>query len=165
MSYRACPWSILIYGVQPGLPEDFDSSMRKVDFVKLSERHEGSRDAGAQMFCALLRSAGVEARLVCSLQALPFATVPHTPTAGKIKQTVVYAGTDSDDQIETGDEGILSSASRPASVNGDATVLATPNESNASITARLVQPQVLIWGKARQCQVGHSIHNSFSTQC
>ena len=101
--------------------------MRKVDFVKLSERHEGSRDAGAQMFCALLRSAGVEARLVCSLQALPFATVPHTPTAGKIKQTVVYAGTDSDDQIETGDEGILSSASRPASVNGDATVLATPN--------------------------------------
>ncbi len=101
--------------------------MRKVDFAKLSERREGSRDAGAQMFCTLLRSAGVEARLVCSLQAFPFTTVPQASTAGKTKQTVVYGGTDSDNQTETGDEDIPSSASRPASVNGDATALAGPN--------------------------------------
>lgn len=33
---------------------------------------EGSRDVGAQLFCAMLRSAGVDARLVCSLLPLPF---------------------------------------------------------------------------------------------
>lgn len=33
---------------------------------------QGSRDFGAQLFCALLRSVGVEARLVCSLQPLSF---------------------------------------------------------------------------------------------
>lgn len=33
---------------------------------------QGSRDFGAQLFCALLRSAAVETRLVCSLQPLPF---------------------------------------------------------------------------------------------
>ena len=33
---------------------------------------KGSRDLGAQLYCTLLRSAGVEARLVCSLQVLSF---------------------------------------------------------------------------------------------
>ncbi|KAK2736655.1 hypothetical protein FQN57_000592 [Myotisia sp. PD_48] len=44
----------------------------KSDFQKQSESLQGSRDFGAQLFCALLRGAGVDTRLVCSLQPLPF---------------------------------------------------------------------------------------------
>lgn len=44
---------------------------------------QGSRDLGAQLFCALLRGAGVETRLVCSLQPLPFGGA----TKGEIPQT------------------------------------------------------------------------------
>lgn len=44
----------------------------------------GSRDVGAQLFCALLRAAGVETRLVCSLQPLSFAT--GGPTLPKARQ-------------------------------------------------------------------------------
>ncbi|RAK76485.1 putative DNA repair protein Rad4 [Aspergillus fijiensis CBS 313.89] len=42
------------------------------DFRQQAKTLQGSRDFGAQLFCALLRSAAVEARLVCSLQPLPF---------------------------------------------------------------------------------------------
>jgi xeroderma pigmentosum group C-complementing protein len=38
----------------------------------LAERREGSRDVGAQLFTALLRALGIEARLVASLQPLGF---------------------------------------------------------------------------------------------
>lgn len=44
----------------------------------------GSRDVGAQLFCALLRAAGVETRLVCSLQPLSFVT--GGPTLPKPRQ-------------------------------------------------------------------------------
>lgn len=44
----------------------------------------GSRDVGAQLFCALLRTAGVETRLVCSLQPLSFVT--GGPTLPKPRQ-------------------------------------------------------------------------------
>ena len=40
---------------------------------------QGSRDFGAQLFCALLRSVAVEARLVCSLQPLPFSGAMQPP--------------------------------------------------------------------------------------
>ena len=45
---------------------------------------QGSRDVGEQLFCAMLRSAGVDARLVCSMQPLPFtsstaASMPQRP--------------------------------------------------------------------------------------
>ncbi|QSZ35952.1 hypothetical protein DSL72_007074 [Monilinia vaccinii-corymbosi] len=56
------------------LPDDADASYEKSDFRKAAIELKGSRDVGAQLFCALLRSAGVEARLVCSLQPLSFTT-------------------------------------------------------------------------------------------
>ncbi|KAI1472852.1 Rad4-domain-containing protein [Daldinia caldariorum] len=56
------------------LPDDIESSREKPDFRKAAESLSGSRDVGAQLYCALLRSAGVEARLVCSLQPLAFAS-------------------------------------------------------------------------------------------
>ena len=53
-------------------PEDIDLPMQKVDFVAAASRLKGSRDLGAQLFCAMLRAAGVDARLVCSMLPLPF---------------------------------------------------------------------------------------------
>ena len=46
------------------------------DFRDAATTLKASRDVGAQLFCALLRSVGVEARLVCSLQLLPFPPAP-----------------------------------------------------------------------------------------
>lgn len=47
--------------------------MEFADFCAATTALEGSRDTGAQLFCAMLRAAGVDVRLVCSLQLLPFA--------------------------------------------------------------------------------------------
>ncbi|KAK0704156.1 hypothetical protein B0T21DRAFT_405457 [Apiosordaria backusii] len=63
------------------LPPDTDTTRSKADFLKAAQTLTGSRDVGAQLFCALLRSAGVEARLVCSLQ--PLACVPGAPAMPK----------------------------------------------------------------------------------
>lgn len=43
-----------------------------VDFRKLAQSCEGSRDVGAQLFTALIRGLGIEARLVASLQPVGF---------------------------------------------------------------------------------------------
>lgn len=51
---------------------DTEVMLSKEDFRKQARTLQGSRDFGAQLFCALLRSVAVEARLVCSLQPLPF---------------------------------------------------------------------------------------------
>ncbi|EDN09972.1 nitrilase [Histoplasma capsulatum] len=45
------------------------------DFLHQAVTLQGSRDLGAQLFCALLRAVGVDVRLVCSLQVLPFTGV------------------------------------------------------------------------------------------
>ena len=50
--------------------------MQLSDFRDAAAALQASRDVGAQLFCALLRSVGVEARLVCSLQLLPFQPAP-----------------------------------------------------------------------------------------
>ncbi|KAH6647689.1 hypothetical protein BKA67DRAFT_578281 [Truncatella angustata] len=56
------------------LPDDAESTAERSDFREAAQSLKGSRDVGAQLYCALLRSAGVEARLVCSLQPLSFAS-------------------------------------------------------------------------------------------
>ena len=53
-------------------PEDIDLPMQKSDFLSAAGKLKGSRDIGAQLFCAMLRAAGVDARLVCSMLPLPF---------------------------------------------------------------------------------------------
>ncbi|THX33684.1 Rad4-domain-containing protein [Aureobasidium pullulans] len=76
--------------------EDEFAPVEKQDFVKAATTLSGSQDISAQLFCALLRCVGVEARLVCSLQPLPFgtsATKSATPVKGK---TTVYAESDKD---------------------------------------------------------------------
>lgn len=56
------------------IPDDAESPLELNDFRESAKTLQGSRDVGAQLYCALLRSAGVEARLVCSLQPLSFAS-------------------------------------------------------------------------------------------
>ncbi|KAI9835014.1 MAG: hypothetical protein M1838_005408 [Thelocarpon superellum] len=61
------------------LPKDIDPPLEKKDFRKVIRKLEASRDIGAQLFCALLRAVGVDARLVCSLQPLPFVPEASNP--------------------------------------------------------------------------------------
>lgn len=59
--------------------------MDRRDFREAAKTLKGSRDIGSQLFCALLRAAGVEARLVCSLQPLSF--LSGGPPMGKPPKT------------------------------------------------------------------------------
>ena len=67
-------------------PVDFD------DFRDAAKQCSGSRDLGAQMFCALLRSVAVETRVVCSLQVLPFSRVAKGETPQKAPPAYIAAG-------------------------------------------------------------------------
>jgi xeroderma pigmentosum group C-complementing protein len=62
---------------------EMDDPMDRDDFRRAASRLEGSSDLGQQLFCALLRGIGVEARLVCSLQCLPFASAAQPSTSQK----------------------------------------------------------------------------------
>ncbi|KAF7554004.1 hypothetical protein G7Z17_g3205 [Cylindrodendrum hubeiense] len=64
-------------------PSDMESCLDRDDFREAANKLQGSRDVGAQLYCALLRSVGVQARLVCSLQ--PLACVSGAPTLPKPK--------------------------------------------------------------------------------
>ncbi|KAI5778403.1 hypothetical protein EDC01DRAFT_712675, partial [Geopyxis carbonaria] len=62
------------------VPPDSEGLITKEVFTAASKTLKGSRDLGAQLFCALLRSAGVNTRLVSSLQVLPFSfATKNTP--------------------------------------------------------------------------------------
>ncbi|KXH54387.1 Rad4 transglutaminase-like domain-containing protein [Colletotrichum salicis] len=59
-------------------PSNMDSCLDRSDFRSAARKLAGSRDTGAQLYCALLRSVGVRARLVCSLQPLSFGSAGPT---------------------------------------------------------------------------------------
>ena len=91
--------------------------MRKSDFQAIAAKLEASRDVGAQLFCALLRSAGVEARLICSLQVLPFTSTAKSTTPMKLKPayTASYADTrhaisDEDSSADAGSDTSIRTA-------------------------------------------------------
>ncbi|KAK8069706.1 homocitrate synthase [Apiospora phragmitis] len=69
-------------------PDDAETSIQRSDFREAAESLKGSRDVGAQLYCALLRSAGIEARLVCSLQPLSFAA--GGPFMSKVPRSKKY---------------------------------------------------------------------------
>ncbi|EUC43245.1 hypothetical protein COCMIDRAFT_7285 [Bipolaris oryzae ATCC 44560] len=72
--------------------DDFDTPMDKDEFRTAAHILRGSQDVGTQLFCALLRAIGIEARLVCSLQPLPFASAAERATPQKTnvqKNTIV----------------------------------------------------------------------------
>ncbi|RMY53693.1 hypothetical protein D0863_13868 [Hortaea werneckii] len=74
--------------------------MDRSDFIRASKSLKGSQDIGNQLFCALLRAAGVDARLVCSLQPLPFASSTakpsNTPQKKPPKPVVLAIASDTD---------------------------------------------------------------------
>ena len=61
--------------------------MHLSDFRDAATTLKASRDVGIQLFCALLRSIGVEARLVCSLQLLPFQPAPKVTISQARRRT------------------------------------------------------------------------------
>ncbi|EED21162.1 DNA repair protein Rad4, putative [Talaromyces stipitatus ATCC 10500] len=83
------------------------------EFREQARKLQGSRDFGAQLFCALLRSAAVEARLVCSLQVLPFSGVAKGTSPEKPKREYIVIS--SDDNLSSSDDKIVAqSAGTPA---------------------------------------------------
>ncbi|OAP54716.1 hypothetical protein AYL99_11164 [Fonsecaea erecta] len=71
--------------------EDAEDLIDFDDFKAAAISRSGSRDLGAQLFCALLRSVAVDARLVCSLQVLPFSGIAKGQTPEKPKPQYIYA--------------------------------------------------------------------------
>ncbi|USP81498.1 DNA repair protein [Curvularia clavata] len=63
--------------------DELDGPMDKDDFRTAAHTLQGSQDIGTQLFCALLRGIGVETRLVCSLQPLPFSSAAERATPQK----------------------------------------------------------------------------------
>ncbi|KAJ5595035.1 uncharacterized protein N7459_001243 [Penicillium hispanicum] len=81
------------------------------DFQTQAQTIQGSRDFGAQLFCALLRSVAVEARLVCSLQPLPFSGTVKDMTPSKAGPQYIVIS--SDDHETSTDERQRSTAESP----------------------------------------------------
>jgi xeroderma pigmentosum group C-complementing protein len=96
---------------QEAILRDAETILSKDDFRKQAKSFQGSRDFGAQLFCALLRSAGVETRLVCSLQPLPFSGVAKGMTP--IKPKPEYIMISSDDHASSSDDRIRAQQGTP----------------------------------------------------
>ena len=121
--------------MQSTLPADVDYPLERGDFRKLTQQREASRDVGAQLFCALLRSAGVDTRLVCSLQPLPF-VASATRHATPLKPVATYVVPDTSDQGNTSSEDPGNDVQSLAAASG--AVVAGPSGSRG--VRRVVRP-------------------------
>lgn len=109
--------------------------MQKSDLLDSANRLQGSRDVGAQLFCALLRSAGVETRLVCSLQVLPFTSVakgsvpPKLPTKPLpiVDYNPLTSDNESDHNIATSERSSSPFHKRPIGASGGLTRFSNSN--------------------------------------
>lgn len=86
-------------------PKDREPPIKRGDFLAASVNFVGSRDLGAQVFCALLRSAGVICRLVCSLQPLSF-TFQDKMAATKLAPTIPIAALQSEEDMSDSGNGV-----------------------------------------------------------
>jgi xeroderma pigmentosum group C-complementing protein len=112
---------------EPDIVGESPEPMDRSDFIQAAKNMEGSQDTGNQLFCALLRAVGVQARLVCSLQPLPFGSVPKAVTPRKPVKLRVYPNTSDTNQSASDGED--------SSVNGSSVVGKIP-----SVRRRLGQP-------------------------
>jgi xeroderma pigmentosum group C-complementing protein len=79
------------------LDDDIETIIDRAEFRQVAKEREGSADSGAQLFCALLRSVAVDARLVCSLQVVTFSNVGQLATAqDDSPKTTIYANAGDD---------------------------------------------------------------------
>lgn len=119
--------------IQP--PSDLDILMHKSDLLDSASKLQGSRDVGAQLFCALLRSAGVETRLVCSLQVLPLIATAKgiTPQKLHIKPIPIIdynpptSDNDSDRHVPTSQRSSPHLSKRPIGATGGLTRFSNPD--------------------------------------
>ncbi|OHE94548.1 Rad4 transglutaminase-like domain-containing protein [Colletotrichum orchidophilum] len=103
-------------------PSDMDSCLDRSDFRGAARTLSGSRDTGAQLYCALLRAVGIRARLVCSLQPLSFGSAG--PTLPKPRDPKSPKKLTNEEEIRTQ----LSQYNKPAveETSSAASVLASP---------------------------------------
>lgn len=94
------------------LPDQIEISFDRTDFREAALSFQGSADVGAMLLCALLRSVGVVARLVCSLQPLPFAAVgvSNTPQKEAPMKATVYANISDQEESPASDTPVETSA-------------------------------------------------------
>ncbi|KAI4230551.1 MAG: hypothetical protein LQ349_006202, partial [Xanthoria aureola] len=124
--------------IQP--PSDLDILVHKSDLLDSASKLQGSRDVGAQLFCALLRSAGVETRLVCSLQALPLVATAKgiAPQKLPIKPIPIIdynpptSDNDSDQHVSTSQTSPPSLSKGPIGAQGGRTRFSNPDAPPAT---------------------------------
>ncbi|KFY13208.1 hypothetical protein V492_03432 [Pseudogymnoascus sp. VKM F-4246] len=76
----------------------------KDSFKELAKEHEGSRDVGAQLFTALLRGLGLEARMVVSLQPVGFGWSKNEEAVERKEKKIVPTEPDFQSSDESDDE-------------------------------------------------------------
>lgn len=111
------------------LPDDVDLPTQRSDFRETASKLQASRDIGAQLFCTLLRSTGVEARLVCSLQLLPFAATSKGITPQKPKPVYIMA--------DSGNVTATSGDESAADTNSDTSIRSAASIGSSGIPARI----------------------------
>ena len=120
------------------MPGDIDLPMQKLDFREAALKLQGSRDIGAQLFCAMLRATGAEVRLVCSLQPLPFTAAAKGTTP--IKPGPAFTTTYPETRI--GMDGEDSGHEGASDVSTDGSKKSTPVRPR--ITSRIGRPAARI---------------------
>ncbi|KAF2480869.1 hypothetical protein BDY17DRAFT_284955 [Neohortaea acidophila] len=100
----------------PDTPQVDAEALDRADFITAAKEMRGSQDTANQLFCAMLRSVGVKARLVCSLQSLSFAASgPKSNTPQKAVKPVVLAMASETESAASDSNTDTSSAKRPTS--------------------------------------------------
>jgi len=99
-----------LYQDTPGDEEAFGERIEGLkEFRELAKRCHGSRDVGAQLFTALLRAVGVEARLVVSLQPAGYGWSKGEDAKPKKEK----GAQDEDSDMSEGEEEALEAAIHP----------------------------------------------------
>ncbi|KAK6536628.1 hypothetical protein TWF281_000855 [Arthrobotrys megalospora] len=104
------------------IPPSFDSMWGDIpmgidEFRTAAKKLAGSRDLGSQLFCALLRRTGLDARLVCSLQPLSWQFKAKYSVDDTKRENMKFMEEDQND-YETSDEDV-----------DTATFVGTPNRT------------------------------------
>ena len=128
-------------------PEDIDLPMQKSDFLTAARKLRGSRDVGAQLFCAMLRAASVDARLVCSMLCLPF------QSAQKMALAQVMHNAPSLPRHRSREATPEPNSEVDAGSDGSLTVEGTAGSSRAEIRSRLGQVKRSISPEASSSRV------------
>ncbi|KAJ5923326.1 hypothetical protein N7454_008571 [Penicillium verhagenii] len=113
--------------------------LSQADFRSQAKLMQGSRDFGAQLFCALLRSVSIEARLVCSLQPLPFSgTVKNMTPSKAASKYIVISSDDYDTSMdERQQSGSSSTPKRPRRI-GRPEFISRPAQSSTRPAPSLI---------------------------